>query len=84
MQFDFMDDERERKGFMLAIGVIILGIVSIAAFMIFGNSLIFYVIAIVTLAVEFYMARHISRSPAAAEPEAKPEAKPARKRSGKR
>ena len=79
MQFDFMDNEHERRAFMFSIGVIALGVVSIIAYAISGSSIVFYVLAILAIVLGFYMTRHISKTPRAEEATQRPQKKRPRK-----
>lgn len=82
MQIDlsFLENEHESRAFMFSTGVIVLTIIAIIAFAVSGGSIIFYVFAVLAVALGLYMAYHISRSPR--EPLAT--ARAAKKKTGKR
>lgn len=80
MQLNF-ENQHEARAFALASGVILLGFLAVAAFILFGGGVLFYVFAVFAIAVGFYMAFHLSKAPAPAPVTA---SRPARKRSPKR
>jgi|GEM_PF-7039603 4-hydroxybenzoate polyprenyltransferase len=53
--------ETEKKSLIVACGVIFFSIVAVIAFAYTRGGIIFYVIAIITIALEFYMAYRISQ-----------------------
>jgi 4-hydroxybenzoate polyprenyltransferase len=53
--------EKERKSLYLSISVIALTIIAIAAFIMYGSGYIFYIIAVITIILGFYMSRYISK-----------------------
>ncbi len=52
---------RERNSFYLSIGVIVLVIIAIAAFIFAGGGYIFYTIAIIAIIAGFYMSYYVSK-----------------------
>lgn len=86
MHFAFIENQHEARAFAFSIGVILLSVLAVA-FFILGSVILFYVFAVLAIAVGFYMAYHLSNPPAAREePRAAPRSapKPARKRARKR
>ena len=72
--------ERERTSLMLALAVILLGAITIIAFIYTSGGLTFYILMAITLAIAFYFSYRIS-----GEEETKPRHQPrkARKRGRK-
>lgn len=52
------------RAFTFSIGVIVLSGVAVILFVLTGGSWIFYVFALLAIALGFYMAWHISQAPA--------------------
>jgi uncharacterized membrane protein YfcA len=82
MQFTF-ENQHEARAFALALGVILLGFLAVAVFILSGGGIPFYIFAVLAIAVGFYMAFHMSKAPAAA-PEARKAVRKATKRAAKR
>ena len=53
--------ETEKRSLMTAIGVIFLSIVAVVAFVLTGGGALFYAIAVIVIALAFYMAYRISQ-----------------------
>jgi 4-hydroxybenzoate polyprenyltransferase len=68
--------ETEKRSLAVACGVIVFTVVAVLAFIYTGGGVIFYTIALVTIALEFYMAYRISQE---GQPVQKKPAKRARK-----
>ncbi len=60
MQFDFLQNEHEMRAFAFAVGVLALSILAIVAFAVSGSSWVFYVFAVLAIALGLYMAYHVS------------------------
>jgi 4-hydroxybenzoate polyprenyltransferase len=71
MQFDFLENEHEKTAFAFSVGVLVLTLLAILAFVFTGGSLIFYLFVALELGLGFYLIYHMSKAPA--------ESKPARK-----
>lgn len=52
---------KERNSLYLSIGYIILALIAIITFIFSGGSYIFYTVAIIAIAIGFYMSYYISR-----------------------
>lgn len=71
MQMAFLENRHEARAFAFSLGVLVFSVLAIASFALFGGGVLFYVFAVLAIAVGFYMAWHLSNAPAAAS-EAKP------------
>lgn len=68
MQFDFIENQHEMRAFTFSLGVVVLSVLAVIAFVFFGGStLLFYLFAVLAIALGFYMAWHISKTPTQAE-----------------
>ncbi len=63
MQFDFLENEHEKRAFAFALGVLVLSVIAIVVFAVTGNSIIFYLFAVLAVALGLYMAYHVSNPP---------------------
>lgn len=63
MQLDFLENEHERRAFAFAVGVLALSIIAIIVFAVTGNSIIFYLFAVLAVVLGLYMAYHVSNPP---------------------
>ena len=68
MEFDFLENEHEKRAFIFCLAVIVLTILAVSAFVLTGGSLIFYFFIVLELVIGFYMVYHLSQSPTAAKP----------------
>jgi hypothetical protein len=80
MDFDFLENEHEKHAFAFSVGVIVLTILAIAAFVMTGGSLLFYLFVLLELALGFYLIYHMSKAPETAKPTRRQSAKKAGKR----
>ncbi len=64
LNFDFIENQHEMQAFAYSIGVIVLSIFAVAAFILSGSSIIFYAFAVLAVALGLYMAYHMSKTPA--------------------
>ncbi len=71
MQFAFLENRHEARAFAYSLGVILLSVLAVAAFILFGGGTVFYALAALAIAVGFYMAYHLSRTPAAGAEQAR-------------
>lgn len=67
LDFSFLENQHEMQAFAFSLGVIVLSIIAIAAFVFSGGSAFFYLFAVLAVALGLYMAYHISKTPARAE-----------------
>jgi positive regulator of sigma E activity len=78
LDFSFLENKHEAQAFMYSAGVIVLSVIAVVAFIVSGGGILFYVFAVLAVALGFYMAYHISKTPAQAA------AAPARRKQAKR
>ncbi|VVB77076.1 Uncharacterised protein [uncultured archaeon] len=81
MKFAFLENRYEGHAFVFSLGVLALSVLAIVSFVLTGGSILFYAFALLAIALGFYMAYHLSKSPeATSDHAATPVAKrPARK-----
>lgn len=80
LDFDFLENKHEMQAFMFSIGVIVLSVVAVIAFILSGGSVFFYIFAVLAVALGLYMAYHISKTPT----QARATPSPSRRRQGRR
>jgi len=80
MRFDFLENKHEKHAFAFSISVIVLSIIAFASFALTGGSLLFYFFAALSIALGFYLAYHLSKTPAAVHATGKAAKKRTRKR----
>ncbi len=68
MQIDFLENDHEKRAFIFSLGVIVLTILAVAAFVLTGGSIIFYFFMVLELILGFYMVYHISNAPVEEKP----------------
>jgi len=82
----FLENRHEARAFAFSLGILLFSVLAIASFAIFGGGILFYLFALLAIAVGFYMAYHLSKAPAEAEEATPSEKRPkaAKKRARKR
>ena len=78
MKFDFMEDEHEMRAFIFSVGVVVFSVLAIIALVLSATEL-FYLLAVLAIALGIYMAYHVSKAPARTQQETKGQRKRARK-----
>jgi flagellar basal body-associated protein FliL len=78
LDFSFLENKHEAQAFMYSAGVIVLSVIAVVAFIVSGGGILFYVFAVLAVALGLYMAYHISKTPVQAA------AAPARRKQAKR
>ena len=77
MQMAFIGNRHEARALAFSLGILIFSVLAIVSFILSGAGIVFYLFALLAIAVGFYMAYHLSKAPAEA---AKAKRKRARKR----